>query len=114
MLLNLVVLWVQIKGNTDFFISATAAPGTKNFDMEIDRMKRKIEAKAGFFQTQPMYDVQKTKSFLSRAKDLNTPILLGVMPLKSVKMAQFMNKNVAGIEIPDDVMDRIENGVKGV
>ena len=104
----------QIKGNTDFFISATAAPGTKNLDMEIDRMKRKVEAKAGFFQTQPMYDAQKTKSFLSKAKDLDAPVLLGVMPLKSVKMAQFMNENVAGIEIPDDVMDRIENGVKGV
>ena len=104
----------QIKGNTDFFISATAAPGTKNLDMEIDRMKRKIEAKAGFFQTQPMYDVQKTKNFLSKAKELDAPVLLGVMPLKSLKMAQFMNENVAGIEIPDDVMDKIGNGVKGV
>jgi len=104
----------QIKGNTDFFVSATAAPGTKSLDMEIDRMKRKIEAHAGFFQTQPMYDVQKTKTFLSKAKDLDAPILLGVMPLKSIKMAQFMNENVAGIEIPDDVMDKIGNGVKGV
>ncbi len=104
----------EIKGNTDFFVSATAAPGTKSPDMEIDRMRRKIEAKAGFFQTQPMYDAEKTKNFLSKANDLSTPILLGIMPLKSLKMAKFMNENVAGIDISEDVMDKIENGVKGV
>ncbi len=104
----------EIKGNTDFFVSATAAPGTKNLDMEVDRMRRKVEAKAGFFQTQPMYDVEKTKTFLSKAKELSTPILLGIMPLKSLKMAKFMNENVAGIDISDEVMDKIENGVKGV
>lgn len=103
-----------IKGSTDFFISATAAPGTKNLDMEIDRMKRKVASHAKFFQTQPMYDISKSKNFLSKAKDVGVPILLGVMPLKGIKMAQFMNENVAGIEIPSEVINRIKSGVKGV
>ncbi len=61
-----------------------------------------------------MYDVEKTKIFLSEAKKIDVPILLGVMPLKGLKMAKFMNEKVAGIDIPEDVMERIEGGVKGV
>ncbi len=104
----------DIKGQTDFFISAVTAPGATNLDKLIERMKKKIEVGANFFQTQPMYDMEKTKEFAKRAKSLNVPILLGVMPLKSLKMAQYMNENVAGIDIPEKVMDKIRGGVKGV
>lgn len=104
----------QIKGETDFFISAVASPGVPNLDPVIERMKKKIEAGANFFQTQPMYDVEKTKEFFSKAKGLGALILLGVMPLKGLKMAQYMNEKVAGINIPDEVMEKIKGGVKGV
>ena len=103
----------QIKGETDFFISAVVAPGATNLDPVIERMKQKIEAGANFFQTQPMYDVEKTKKFLVRAKDLGVPILLGIMPLKGLKMAEYMDEKVVGIDIPQEVMERIKGGVKG-
>ncbi len=104
----------EIKGHTEFFIGAVASPGGANLDPVIDRMKRKIEAGARLFQTQPMYDVDKTKAFLHRAKDLGVPILLGIMPLKGLKMAQFMNDNVAGVEIPESVLEQLKAGVTGV
>jgi len=103
----------QIKGNTDFFISAVTSPGAPNLDSVIERMKKKIEAGAHFFQTQPMYDVEKTKLFFNRVEVLGLPILLGIMPLKSLKMAQYMNEKVAGIEISEEVMGKIKAGVKG-
>ncbi len=104
----------EIRGKTDFFISAVIPPGAKNLDNIIKRMQKKIDAGARFLQTQPMYDIEKTRSFLSKAKDLNVPILLGVMPLKGLKMAQYMNENVAGIDIPDEVIEKLKGGVKGV
>jgi len=103
----------EIKGQTEFFISAVAPPGATNLDPVIERMKKKIEAGANFFQTQPMYDLEKTKEFLSRAKGLGAPILLGIMPLKGLKMAQYMNEKVAGIDIPDEVIEKLKSGVKG-
>lgn len=103
----------EIKGQTDFFISAVAPPGAANLDPVIKRMNKKIQAGANFFQTQPMYDVEKTKSFFKAATDLEVPILLGIMPLKSIKMANFMNENVAGIDIPASVLEKINGGAKG-
>jgi homocysteine S-methyltransferase len=103
----------EIKGETDFFISAVTPPGATNLDSVIKRMKKKIEAGANFFQTQPMYDVEKTKRFFKAASALEVPILLGIMPLKSIKMANFMNENVAGIDIPESVLEKINSGVKG-
>jgi len=103
----------EIKGETDFFISAVTPPGAANLDAVIKRMKNKIEAGANFFQTQPMYDVEKTKKFFKAASALEVPILLGVMPLKSIKIANFMNENVAGINIPASILKKINSGVKG-
>jgi homocysteine S-methyltransferase len=103
----------EIKGETDLYISAVASPAALNLDSEIERMKRKIGAGANFFQTQPMYDVEKTKGFLVKAKDLGVPILLGIMPLKSLKMAEYMNEKVAGIDIPQEVIEKIRGGVRG-
>jgi homocysteine S-methyltransferase len=103
----------EIKGQTDFFISAVAAPGATNLDSMIGRMKKKIDAGANFFQTQPMYDLEKTKRFFSAASELKVPILLGIMPLKSIRMANFMNENVAGIDIPKSVLEKINEGAKG-
>lgn len=105
----------EFGGKTAFKIACTAMPTTKDLDREIARMGKKIEAGADFFQTQVVYDVEKTRAFIGQAKTLNRPILIGLMPLKSVKMAQFMNKNVAGIDVPDEVIARMENdGVSGV
>ncbi|MCI5126585.1 MAG: 5,10-methylenetetrahydrofolate reductase, partial [Candidatus Electrothrix sp. AR5] len=56
-----------------------------------------------------------TLAFLAEARKLDKPILLGVMSLKSVKMARFMNEYVAGIDVPDEVIARMENeGATGI
>lgn len=97
----------QIEGQTDFLISAVTAPGAANLDPVIERMKRKIESGADFFQTQPMYDIEKTREFFAKAEDIGVPILLGIMPLRSLGMARYMNDHVAGISIPEEVIERL-------
>lgn len=104
----------EIKGNTNFIISATATPGAQNLKPEIDRMKKKIEMGADFFQTQPIYDINKAKEFINEAKDLGKPIILGIMPLKGLKMAEFVNKNIAGVTVGDDIIKQMEAGKKGL
>lgn len=105
----------EFGGATDFKISCTAMPTAKHLDREIERMERKIKAGADFFQTQVVYDVPRVLEFLELAKPLGKPILVGIMPLKSVKMARFMDKNVEGIDVPEAVIARMESeGVTGI
>ncbi|MFH1962026.1 MAG: methylenetetrahydrofolate reductase [bacterium] len=104
----------KIKGNTEFTISATATPAAKNLDKEIELVERKVEAGANFLQTQPVYDVEQAKRFIDKVKPLNIPVLIGVMPLKSVKMAQYLNEKVPGIEVPYEVILKFERYGSGI
>lgn len=105
----------EFGGNTSFNISCTAMPTSKRIDAELTRMTKKIEAGADFFQTQVVYDAARTLEFLEEARKLGKPIIVGVMPLKSVKMARFMDKNVDGIDVPEEIISRMENdGVSGI
>jgi len=105
----------EFGGRTDFKIVCTAMPTSKSPELEIERMAKKISAGADFFQTQVVYDPERALSFLEKARKLNKPILIGVMPLKSVKAARFMNKNVEGIDVPEEVISRMENdGATGI
>ena len=99
----------EFGGRTDFKIACTAIPTAKNPDCEIARMEEKISAGADFFQTQVVYDAERVLSFLEKARELNKPILIGMMPLKSVKMARFLNSKVEGIDVPEAVISRMEN-----
>ncbi|MBU1341712.1 MAG: methylenetetrahydrofolate reductase [Proteobacteria bacterium] len=105
----------EFGGKTDFTISCTAIPTSRDMNRELERMEKKISAGADFFQTQVVYDAQKTIAFLEKAKPLNTKIIIGLMPLKSVKMARFMDKNVEGIDVPDSIIARMEDhGESGI
>jgi len=104
----------EIKGNTNFVIAAAATPGAKNLSAEIARMAKKVESGADFFQTQPVYDLAKAREFMAEAKKLGKPIILGVMPLKSVKMVSFVNNNMDGVDVPDEIIRQMEEGKTGL
>ena len=103
----------EFKGPTDFMVSGTTSTAATNMDAVFSRARRKIEAGVDFFQSQPCYDAEKTLSFVEKMKEFGKPVIIGLMPLKSVKMAEYMNDHVEGIEIPDDVMAKIREGVSG-
>ena len=95
-------------GNTDFKIICTAMPTTRDLDRELKKMEKKINAGADFFQTQVVYDVNKAIAFSEKARNLGKPILMGIMPLRSLKMARYMKDNVEGIDIPDEIISSME------
>jgi homocysteine S-methyltransferase len=105
----------EFGGQTDFKVVCTAIPTTDDPDREIDKMQRKIAAGADFFQTQVVYNAAKAVDFAQKAKTLGKPVLYGIMPLKSVKMAKYMQEKVAGIDVPDAIISRMEHdGVSGI
>jgi len=98
----------EFGGNTDFKIACTAMPTARNLDREIEKMEKKINAGADFFQTQVVYDVNKAITFSEKARNLGKPILMGIMPLKSLKMARYVKDNVEGIDVPDEIIYSME------
>ncbi|SNS06240.1 5,10-methylenetetrahydrofolate reductase [Anaerovirgula multivorans] len=100
-----------IEGQTDFFIGAVVNPTAEDIEKELDKLHQKIEAGVGFFQTQPIFDIKKLEKFLKKVDNIQVPIIYGLMPLKSVKLAKFLNRKVPGIHVPDELIDRLE--IKG-
>ena len=96
-----------LNGTPDFCVGAVVNPGASDPTVEIENMFRKIEAGASFLQTQAVYDVAQFEGFLEKAGSVEVPILAGIIPIKSVKMAQYMNKRVPGITVPDDLIAKI-------
>jgi len=91
-----------------FCLGAVVNPGADPLEPQILKMEKKIEAGAEFFQTQAVYDVKVFENFLSKARHLKTPILAGIVLLKSAGMARYMNKNVAGVFVPDNLIKEME------
>ena len=100
----------KLEGKTDFFCGAVVTPVTDTdaaFELQMIKMEKKIAAGAKFFQTQAVYDAKDLEKFMKRVKGLKVPILAGIIPLKSAGMAKYMNKNVAGIKVPDALIDEM-------
>ncbi len=98
-----------IQGNTDFHIGSVCNPGAQDLDAEVENTRRKIESGARFLQTQAIYRADRFKAFLDRLNAPDITILAGIIPIKSVKMATYMNERVPGIDIPPALIERIAN-----
>ena len=100
----------ELKGKPNFFPGAVVNPGADTevaFELQIIKMEKKIAVGARFFQTQAVFDLDVLAKFMRRVEGFKVPILAGVIPLKSVGMARFMNKNIAGISIPEELIDKM-------
>lgn len=100
----------ELKGKTDYFAGAVVNPGADNeasYELQILKMEKKIAAGARFFQTQAIYDPERFAKFMKRVELFKVPVLAGVIPLKSAGMAKYMNKSVAGVCVPQPMIDRI-------
>ncbi|MFH1032392.1 MAG: methylenetetrahydrofolate reductase [Chloroflexota bacterium] len=108
----------ELKGKPDFYAGAVVNPGADteaSYELQIMKMEKKLEAGAKFFQTQGIFDAEVFAKFMKRVEQYKVPILAGVIPLKSAGMARFMNKNVAGINVPEPMivkMNKAEDKTK--
>ena len=84
---------------------------------ELDYVKRKIDAGADFIQTQCIYNMPRFRDFMKKAVDMGLTekayILAGVTPMKSARMAQYMAKMVPGMDVPEELIERLKGAGKG-
>jgi homocysteine S-methyltransferase len=103
---------VDLGGNpigspTGYLIGVGVNPGAIDLESELRRFEWKVKAGAEFAVTQPVFDLEILMRFLDRIGHLRIPIVAGIWPLTSLRNAEFMNNEVPGAHVPDDVMDRM-------
>ena len=100
----------ELQGKTSLFPGAVVNPGADTeaaFELQLIKMESKIAAGAKFFQTQAIYESNLFAKFIKRAERFKVPILAGIIPLKSAGMARFMNRNVSGVFVPDELINKM-------
>jgi 5,10-methylenetetrahydrofolate reductase len=101
----------ELQGRPDFFGGAVVNPGADNeaaLDLQVRKLAKKVEAGAKFIQTQGVYDLDLFEKFMRRIEGFNVKVLGGIILLKSVGMARYMNKNVAGVFVPESLIQELK------
>jgi methylenetetrahydrofolate reductase (NADPH) len=97
----------ELDGTPSFFTGAVVSPASEPVEPQIIKMKAKVAAGAKFFQTQAVYDPQQMEDFMKKVSGFGVPVLAGIVLLKSAGMAKFMNANVAGVQVPDALIEEM-------
>ncbi|HEX9981773.1 MAG TPA: bifunctional homocysteine S-methyltransferase/methylenetetrahydrofolate reductase [Thermoanaerobaculia bacterium] len=92
---------------TCFTIGVGVNPGHLDLEYELRRLDWKVKAGAEYAITQPVFDARQLETFLDRIAPMQLPVVAGIWPLLSYRNAQFMNNEVPGVSVPDDVMERM-------
>jgi len=106
-----------VEGEVPLLIGGAANPFGDPFEMRIIRLAKKVAAGADFIQTQCIFDLPRFSEWMRRVVDQGlhekVHILAGVMPLKSAGAARYINSNVAGITVPDEIIKRMAGAGRG-
>lgn len=100
-----------LKGQTAFVTGVGCNPGATDIDLEARRYEQKVNAGAEFVFSQPIYDPEILERFLKKIEHVKPiPFFVGVLPLSSLKNAEFFNDNVPGMQVPQAIMKRLATG----
>lgn len=103
----------EIKNPPQIFIGAAENPFGDPFEFRAKRLAKKINAGADFIQTQCIFDIDRFERWMTEVRDMGlherTSIMAGITPLKSFKMADYMNSSVSGITVPEETLTRMKN-----
>ncbi|UCB43442.1 MAG: methylenetetrahydrofolate reductase [Dehalococcoidales bacterium] len=102
----------ELAGTPNFCLGAVVTPGADPLEPQLIKLEKKVKAGAQFIQTQAVYEPEKFETFMKAVAHLNVPILAGIIPLRSAGMARFMNANVAGVHVPDNLVEEMEKAEK--
>jgi len=105
----------ELQGKPSFFAGAVVkveSDTEASMELQIAKLERKAAAGAKFIQTQAVYDACNFAKFMKRVEKFKVPILAGVIPLKSAGMAKYMNRGVAGVYVPDDLIQKMADAPK--
>ncbi|MFP4641190.1 MAG: methylenetetrahydrofolate reductase [Dehalococcoidia bacterium] len=103
----------DLKGAPQFCIGASVHPAADFIEPQLIKFDKKIAAGAQFFQTQGIFELPSLRRFMQYASQFNTKVLAGIIVLSSPRMAKFMNENVPGITVPQEVIDELSTAEKG-
>lgn len=97
----------KLDGVPKFFKGCCVTPCADEIDPQIVKLEKKIEAGAQFVQTQAVYDAGSFEKFMKKIKHIKTPVMLGIVMLKTAGMAKYMNRGVPGVSVPDSIIQRL-------
>ena len=90
-----------------FAKGAVVSPCSDSLDAQLAKMERKVMAGADYFQTQAVFEPEKFIAFAEKAKEFGKPVQLGIIIPKNAGMCKFMNRNVAGVNVPQEMIDAL-------
>jgi 5,10-methylenetetrahydrofolate reductase len=72
------------------------------------KVMKKVDSGARFFQTQSIFDRSSLERFMSAMEPMNVPVIAGVLLIRSAKMARFLNNNIPGVKVPNSLVERLD------
>jgi len=102
-----------LEGSVSFCAGAVVTPEADPLEPQLIKFEKKVEAGAEFIQTQAVYDLDNFKKFMDYARQFPVKVLAGIILLTSAAMARFMNKNVSGVRVPQELIDEMASAPKG-
>jgi methylenetetrahydrofolate reductase (NADPH) len=105
----------ELKGKPDFFAGAVVKVESNteaSMELQVAKLEKKVAAGARFIQTQAVYDAGNFAKFMKRIEKIRVPVLAGVIPLRNAGMARYMNANVAGVFVPEEIIKKMADAPK--
>jgi 5,10-methylenetetrahydrofolate reductase len=98
----------SLNGVPTFFPGAAVNPAAEPFELMFQKVAKKIDSGARFFQTQSMFDRETVERFMFAMEPLKTPVIAGVLLIRSARMARFLNDNIPGVQVPEALIHRLD------
>ena len=97
---------------TSFYIAAAANPSADNLDAEIEKTAKKVESGVNILFTQPLFEMKTLETFLRRIEQFKIPLMVGIIPLRSFKHADFLHNEIPGMRIPEQFRELMRSAGK--
>ena len=97
-----------LNGVPKFFPGAAVNPAAEPFELMFQKVAKKVDSGARFFQTQSIFDRETLERFMPAMAPLDVPVIAGVLLIRSGKMARFLNDNIPGVQVSDALLDRFD------
>jgi homocysteine S-methyltransferase len=106
------VLGNTIGSPTSFYIACAFNPCAEDMEQEMEKLVRKVEAGANILFTQPVFEMKTLETFIRQIEYLKIPVMLGIIPLRSFKHADFLHNEIPGMRIPEQVREQLRSAGK--
>jgi len=93
---------------TNFFVGGAFNCASRKLENEVKRFQRKVQSGARYIMTQPVFDIAKAREVTAAVRPLGVPLILGIMPLVSERNAEFLHHEVPGIDVPENIRERMK------